>query len=298
MSGLSLVIKDLVKAYRMGSVEVQALRGLSMDVKEGEMVSVIGPSGSGKTTLLNIVGGLTRATAGSVKVGDTEVTSLDESGLIEYRRRTVGHIFQTLNLIPTLTAAENVEISMMALKVPRQERAKRVNYLFEVVGLLDRADHKPGELSGGEQQRVAIASAMANDAPIVLADEPTGELDTVNARIVVDYLLKINRELGKTIIMVTHDPAMARVGSRILRIEDGVIKAALTPTQVAGEEPAVTFIDQIKARVDDLGTQLMALDEDLRGGRISGEAYFDARQKIIQAVNVYKEELHRLGVVT
>jgi ABC-type lipoprotein export system ATPase subunit len=191
-----------------------------------------------------------------------------------------------------------VEISMMALRVPRQERAKRVNYLLEVVGLLDRADHKPGELSGGEQQRIAIASALANDAPIVLADEPTGELDTVNARVVVDYLLKINHELGKTIIMVTHDPAMARVGSRILRIEDGVIKAALTPTQVAGEEPAITFIDQIKARVDDLSTELKALDEDLKEGKMSGEEYFEARQKLVQAINVYREELHRLGVVT
>lgn len=187
---------------------------------------------------------------------------------------------------------------MMALRVPRQERAKRVNYLLEVVGLLDRADHKPGELSGGEQQRIAIASALANDAPIVLADEPTGELDTVNARVVVDYLLKINHELGKTIIMVTHDPAMARVGSRILRIEDGVIKAALTPTQVAGEEPAITFIDQIKARVDDLSTELKALDEDLKEGKMSGEEYFEARQKLVQAINVYREELHRLGVVT
>ncbi|MFB0543470.1 MAG: ABC transporter ATP-binding protein [Candidatus Bathyarchaeia archaeon] len=298
MSGSDIVVRDLVKAYRMGSLEVQALRGLSMEVKEGEMVSIIGPSGSGKTTLLNIVGGLTRATAGSVRVGETEVTALDESQLIEYRRRTVGHIFQTLNLIPTLTAAENVEVPMMAMKVPRGERTKRVENLLEVVGLVDRAHHKPGELSGGEQQRVAIASALANEAPVILADEPTGELDTVTSRIVVDYLLKINRELGKTIIMVTHDPTVARVGDRILRIEDGVIKAALTPTQISEEETVITFIDQIRARIDDLNTQLGKLDQDLKAGKIDGEAYFEERQKLIQAINVYREELHRLGVVT
>lgn len=298
MSGSDIVVRDLVKAYRMDSFEVQALRGLSMEVREGEMVSIIGPSGSGKTTLLNIVGGLTRATAGSVRVGDTEVATLDESQLIEYRRRTVGHIFQTLNLIPTLTAAENVEIPMMAMKVPRNERTKRVENLLEVVGLLDRAHHKPGELSGGEQQRVAVASALANDAPVLLADEPTGELDTVNSKIVVDYLLRINREMGKTIIMVTHDPTVARVGDRILRIEDGVIKAALTPTQISEEETVITFVDQIRARIDDLNTQLGKLDEELKDGRISGEEYFEERQKLIQAISVYREELHRLGVVT
>jgi len=246
---LEIIVKDLVKVYRIEAVEVQALRGLSMEVKDGEIVSIIGPSGSGKTTLLNIVGGLSSATAGSAKVGDIEVTALNEDQLIEYRRKTVGHIFQTLNLIPTLTATENIELPMMALKVPRDERTQRVKSLLEVVGLTERANHKPGELSGGEQQRVAIAAALANDPPVILADEPTGELDTLNAKIVVDYLLTVNKQMGKTIVMVTHDPVVARAADRILRIEDGAIKAALTPTQISVEEKAVTFIDQIRMRI-------------------------------------------------
>lgn len=296
--GLDIAVKDLVKVYRIETIEVQALRGLSMEVEEGEIVSIIGPSGSGKTTLLNIIGGLSKATAGLVKVGDLEVTALNEDQLIEYRRKTVGHIFQTLNLIPTLTAAENIELPMMAMKVPRNERTKRVDYLLDVVGLADRANHKPGELSGGEQQRVAIAAALANDAPIILADEPTGELDTVNSRIVVDYLLKVNREMGKTILMVTHDPSVARVGHRILRIEDGVIRAALAPTQISEEEKVVSFIDQVRMRIDDLNDELKKLEEDLKMGRISGEEYFKKRQSLVQTITVYTEELHRLGVVT
>ncbi len=296
--GVSVLVKNLVKVYRLDSIEVQALRGLNMEVEEGEVVSIIGPSGSGKTTLLNIIGGLSRATAGVVRVGDVEVTSLDENRLIEYRRRTVGHIFQTLNLIPTLTAAENIELPMIALRVPRGERARRVRELLEIVGLEDRASHKPGELSGGEQQRVAIAAALANDAPLILADEPTGELDTANARMIVNYLLKVNREMGKTIIMVTHDPTVAREADRILKIEDGVIKASLTPTQISEGERAVTFIDQIRIRMSDLNAELERLEEDLKVGRISGDEYFEKRRSIMETLRVYREELHRLGVVS
>lgn len=298
MTGLEIAVRDLVKIYRIGTVDIQALRGLTMDVKGGEIVSVIGPSGSGKTTLLNIVGGLSGATAGTANVGDIEVTSLRENGLVEYRRKTVGHIFQTLNLMPTLTAAENVELPMMAIHIPGSERSERVKGLLDIVGLIHRADHKPGELSGGEQQRIAIASALANDPPVILADEPTGELDSVNSRLVVEYLLKVNEEMGKTIVMVTHDPVVARVGSRILKIEDGVIKAALEPTQISAEEGAVTFIDQIRMRMVDLQGELERLDERFKAGVLSGDEYFEEKQKLVQTVNVYKDELHRLGVVT
>jgi len=295
---MEIAVKDLVKVYRLGGVEVQALRGLSMGIEEGEMVSVIGPSGSGKTTLLNIVGGLDRATAGSVRVGDTEVTGLDTSRLVEFRRKTVGHIFQTLNLIPTLTAAENVELPMIALGVPRGERAGRVEKLLEVVGLMERANHKPDEMSGGEQQRVAIAAALANDAPVILADEPTGELDTMNAKIVVNYLAKVNRELGKTIIMVTHDPSVARAAHRILRIEDGTIKAALTPTPIPGEEVAVSYVDQLRSRIADIDAQLTKLDGDFKAGKMSGDEYVERRQGLRQTRASLQEELHRMGVVT
>jgi putative ABC transport system ATP-binding protein len=297
MKGLDVKVKDLVKVYRLGKIEVQALRGLNMDVKAGELIAVIGPSGSGKTTLLNIIGGLDQATAGMVQVGDTLVTALSTTQLVEYRRKTVGHIFQTLNLIPTLTAAENVELPMIALGVPRKKRTERVRELLEIVGLIDRADHKPEELSGGEQQRVAIAAALANDAPLILADEPTGELDTTNAKIVVDYLAKVNRELGKTIIMVTHDPSVARAADRILRIEDGVIKMALTPSEVIVEEKATSYIDQLRARIKEIDAQLRELDEDFRNHKISGDEYVERRQNLKQTKDSLREELHRMGVV-
>lgn len=279
-------------------MEIQALRGLGMSVKEGELISVIGPSGSGKTTLLNIVGGLDSATAGSVRVGETEVTTLDSSQLLEYRRRTVGHIFQTLNLIPTLSAAENVELSMIAMGISRQKRKERVRNLLDVVGLTPRTDHKPDELSGGEQQRVAIAAALANDAPVLLADEPTGELDSANAKIVVDYLMKVSQELGKTIVMVTHDSSVARVAHRILRIEDGMIKAALTPAQISEPAAAVSYVDQLRARVADMEIQLQKLDEDFRSGKIEGDEYTEKRQRFKQTKAGLEDELHRMGIVT
>ena len=262
------------------------------------MVSVIGPSGSGKTTLLNIVGGLDQATAGHVQVGNTTVTALEPSQLVDFRRNTVGHIFQTLNLIPTLTAAENVGLPMIALGASRGRRHERVKQLLETVGLVDRAKHKPDELSGGEQQRVAMAAALANDAPVLLADEPTGELDTVNAKIVVDYLLKVNKELGKTIIMVTHDPNVARAANRILKIEDGTIKAALTPAQIVKEEVAVSYVDQLRSRIVDIEAQLATLDKDFKAGKISGDQYVERRQNLKQMKNSLDEELHRMGVVT
>jgi putative ABC transport system ATP-binding protein len=298
MTGVDLKTKDLVKVHRTGKIEVQALRGLNMNAKAGELVAIIGPSGSGKTTLLNIVGGLDTATAGTVQAGDINVTALSVTQLVDYRRKTVGHIFQTLNLIPTLTAEENVELPMIALGASRGRRKQRVQELLETVGLKDRAHHKPEELSGGEQQRIAMATALANDVPILLADEPTGELDTVNAKIVMDYLVKINRELGKTIIMVTHDPTVARMANRILRIEDGVIKMALTPSEVIAEEKAVSYIDQLRARITEINAQLQQLDEDFRVAKITGDEYAERRQRLKQTRDSLREELSRMGVVT
>lgn len=297
MKGAEIIVKDLIKVYYLGKVEVQALRGLNMSVKEGEVVSIIGPSGSGKTTLLNIMGGLDMATAGSVVVGGTEVTALSTSQLVDYRRKTVGHIFQALNLIPTLTAAENVELPMIAMGVGRGKRKERVTELLEIVGLTQRADHKPDELSGGEQQRVTMAAALANDAPVILADEPTGELDTTNVKIVVDYLVKISRELGKTIVMVTHDPNVARQGNRILRIEDGAIRAALTPAQTYESTAAVSYVDQLKSRLTDINAQLEKLDQDFRADKISGDEYAEQRQRLKQTKAGLLDELHRMGVV-
>jgi putative ABC transport system ATP-binding protein len=298
MKGLDVRVNNLVKAYRLGKIEVQALRGLNMDVNTGEFVAIIGPSGSGKTTLLNVLGGLDVATAGTVQVGSIDVTSMTPTQLVDYRRETVGHIFQTLNLIPTLTATENIELPMIARGVSRRKRKERVQELLEIVGLTDRANHKPEELSGGEQQRVAMAAALANDAPVILADEPTGELDTVNAKIVVDYLLKVNRELAKTVIMVTHDPSVARRTDRILRIEDGVIKMALAPTEMVGEEKAVSYVDQLRARIEEIDAQMAQLDKDFKSSKIGGDEYVEKRQGLKRTRDSLREELHRMGVVT
>jgi putative ABC transport system ATP-binding protein len=297
MKGLDVKVRDLVKVHHTGKIEVQALRGLNADINAGELIAIIGPSGSGKTTLLNIVGGLDKATAGFVRVGDQTVTSLSVSQLVDFRRKMVGHIFQNLNLIPTLTAEENIEFSMVAAGVPRGKRKARVKELLETVGLTERAHHKPEELSGGEQQRIAIAAALANDAPVLLADEPTGELDTVTAKCVVDYLVKVNKELGKTIIMVTHDPRVARVAHRILRIEDGVIKIALAPSEVVIEEKAGSYSDQLKARMDEINAHLLQLDEDFKADKITGDEYTDQRTKLKQTLGSLREELSRMGEV-
>ena len=298
MKGLDVRVNNLVKAYRLGKIEVQALRGLIMDVNAGEFIAIIGPSGSGKTTLLNILGGLDVATAGTVHVGSVDVTGMTPTQLVDYRRETVGHIFQTLNLIPTLTATENIELPMIARGASRKKRKERVQELLGIVGLTDRANHKPEELSGGEQQRVAMAAALANDAPVILADEPTGELDTVNAKIVVDYLLKVNTELGKTVIMVTHDPSVARRTDRILRIEDGVIKMALAPTEMIGEEKAVSYVDQLRARTGEMDAQMLQLDKDFKSGKIGGDEYVERRESLKRTRDSLREELHRMGVVT
>ena len=297
MSGLEVRIRDLVKVHHTGKIEVQALRGLNLDISSGELVSIIGPSGSGKSTLLNIIGGLDKATAGTVQVGEKTVTALSVRQLVDYRRKMVGHIFQNLNLIPTLTAKENIEFSMVASGVARGKRKQRVQELLETVSLLDRANHKPEELSGGEQQRIAIAAALANDAPVLLADEPTGELDTANARIIVEYLVKVNHDLGKTIIMVTHDPSVARASSRILRIEDGVIKTSLAPSEVIFQEKAVSYVDQLKDRIIEIDGQMTHYDSDFRSGKIDGDEYVHKRQSLKHIRDSLKEELSRMGVI-
>jgi putative ABC transport system ATP-binding protein len=293
---MAVVVKDLVKIYSLGSLEVQALRGLDLTIEEGEMIALIGPSGSGKTTLLNIIGGLDKASAGSVRVFDQEITRLGLGELVEYRRSIVGHVFQTMNLIPTLTAAENVELPLVALGAPKEERINRVEELMQIVGLEDRMSHKPGEMSGGEQQRVALAAALANDPPLILADEPTGELDTANARIVVDYLSRVNTEMGKTILMVTHDPAVSRAADRILRIQDGVIEADTASVGVEVDIPA-SYIDMLRTRIVEIDRQLADLDDSFRREEMTGEGYVERQTGLRGTRTVLVEELHRLGIV-
>lgn len=293
---MAVVVKDLNKIFKIGSTEIRAIRGLNLTVEEGEMIALVGPSGSGKTTLLNIIGGLDKASAGSVDVLGMEITSYEPEDLVEYRRKTVGHIFQSLNLIPTLTAAENVELPMVALGASKDEKANRVKELIEVVGLGDRMNHKPVELSGGEQQRVAIAAALANDPPMILADEPTGELDTATAKIIVDYLREVNEDFGKTIIMVTHDPNAARAADRILNIRDGVIYTDVEPTETH-EEDATSYADILRLRLSEIDTQITALETEFRQSRLTSEEFLKEQNRFNQTRSVLNEELQRLGMV-
>ena len=214
-----------------------------------------------------------------------------------YRRRVVGHIFQTLNLVPTLSAAENIALPMIVNQVSRGDRQSRIDELLETVQLTDRRKHKPDELSGGEQQRVAIAAALANDPPIILADEPTGELDSETSQIVVDFLVDINKKYNKTTIMVTHNPIVAAATERILRIDDGVIKAAYTPAELesGAEGRTVSYVDQMRQRIKKLNAELAELDKKFRKSAVSGDEYVEERLRLKAAIRGLEDEVHRHG---
>lgn len=218
-----ITTKDVIKVYRTGKSEVIALRGLDMHVADRELVAVQGPSGCGKTTLLNLVGGIDRPTAGRIEVNGSNLVDLSDAELVRYRLDRVGFIFQFFNLVPTLSAEENVELPMRLAAKGSSARAKRTKELLELVGMTKRAVHRPDELSGGEQQRIAIAIALANDPPLILADEPTGELDTKTGQEMLDLFRRLNQELGKTIVVVTHDARVAHIAHRVLDIRDGKI---------------------------------------------------------------------------
>lgn len=216
--------KDLVKSYKLGDNTVRALRGVDLKVMEGERVAIMGPSGSGKTTLLNILGALDAPTSGKVIINGVDISDKSDGELTLVRRHMIGPVFQFYNLIPVLTALENVELPMIFAGSPKKARAERAKQLLKAVGLGNRMDHRPDELSGGEQQRVAIARALANNPSIILGDEVTGDLDTKNGQEIVTMLLKLSKEENKTLIIVTHDPSVGARMDRILRIKDGVIE--------------------------------------------------------------------------
>ena len=259
---------DLVKVYKLGNVEVQALRGLSLRVAEGEMVAIVGASGSGKTTLLNVLGGITKATAGTTIVAEFDVTNASPAQLGQLRRTIVGHVFQELNVIPTLTAYENVELPMLTIKKPKAERKERAEMLLRTMGLEDRMKHKPDELSGGQRQRVAIAAALANDPMVLLCDEPTGDLDSETGNIIVDYLHKVNKEMGKTVLMVTHDASIARQCDRIFRIRDGKIASVQRPSAEQDAPKGLTRVEVIRERHTEIKAELAELDENMHQDRI------------------------------
>jgi ABC-type lipoprotein export system ATPase subunit len=215
-------VSGLRKSYVIGQVTVHALAGVDLSVEANALGVVMGPSGSGKSTLLHLLGGLDRPTEGHIQVGEQSIDMLDENDLAIYRRRTVGFIFQSFNLIPSMTALENVEFPMRFARAPRRERRLRALDLLSRVGLADRAYHRPTELSGGEQQRVAIARALTNDPQLILADEPTGNLDTASGSSIMELLSELHQG-GRTVMVVTHDQRMTRYATHIVHLLDGKI---------------------------------------------------------------------------
>ncbi|EGY26916.1 ABC transporter family protein [Desulfovibrio sp. A2] len=214
------------KAYRRGAQVVPVLTSVNLTVAPGEFLALMGPSGSGKSTLLNLIAGIDRVDAGSIFVGETDITTLDEADLARWRSRSVGFIFQFYNLIPVLNALENVELPLLLTPLSGRERRERARTALSMVGLSDRMDHYPGQLSGGQQQRTAIARALVGDPDILVADEPTGDLDRVSAGEILDLMDGLNRTMGKTIIMVTHDPRAAERAGRLQLLEKGELADA------------------------------------------------------------------------
>ncbi|MBL7183384.1 MAG: ABC transporter ATP-binding protein [Anaerolineae bacterium] len=217
-------IRDITKTYRMGSdIEVHALRGVSLQVDEGESLSIMGPSGSGKSTMMNVLGCLDQPTAGEYYLGGVDVKALNDNALAEIRNRKIGFVFQTFNLLPRTTALQNVELPLIYRGTSGRERRRQATDALEMVGLVDRIHHRPNELSGGEQQRVAIARALATRPDIILADEPTGNLDSRSGAEIVAIFQRLNREMGITVVFVTHDPDIAAHTRRVVQLLDGKI---------------------------------------------------------------------------
>jgi putative ABC transport system ATP-binding protein len=216
-------IRQLAKYYQRGDQIIPVLVNIDLDVALGDYVALMGPSGSGKSTLLNLIAGIDKPSSGTIKVDGVDIARLSDAGLAKWRAAHVGFIFQFYNLMPVLTAFENVELPLLLADLSRRERRERVDMALSLVGLADRADHRPNELSGGQQQRVAIARALIGDPTLIVADEPTGDLDRTTGEEILELLEQLNRQLGKTILMVTHDPKAAEKARRLIHLEKGVL---------------------------------------------------------------------------
>jgi putative ABC transport system ATP-binding protein len=223
MSEALVEIRDVTKHYLRGKQKVEVLHGISLDIPDGDFVALMGPSGSGKTTLLNLIGGLDQPTSGEIRVQGERIDQMSGSQLAAWRARHVGFVFQFYNLLPVLSAERNVELPLLLTSMGKAERLKRANIALEIVGLKDRARHKPKELSGGQEQRVAIARALVSDPTLLVCDEPTGDLDRKTADEILTLLQRLNREFGKTIVMVTHDPKAAEYARRTLHLDKGTL---------------------------------------------------------------------------
>ena len=222
-------VRNLTKSYRRGGQIVPVLEEISFDIAEGEFLALMGPSGSGKSTLLNLIAGIDKVDSGTITVGGVEITTLSETELAAWRGINVGFIFQFYNLIPVLTAYENVELPLLLTRLTRKERREHVELALRIVGLADRMDHRPSQLSGGQQQRVAIARAVVTDPTILVADEPTGDLDRISAEEILYLMDRLNRESGMTVIMVTHDPRAAEKARTIRHLEKGFLNSDVLP---------------------------------------------------------------------
>lgn len=218
-------VKNVVVEYLLGKVVVKALRGINLEIEKGDFIAIMGKSGSGKSTLLQVIGGLQRSTKGKVFINGTDLSKLDENELAIFRRKNIGFVFQAYNLIPTLTAIENVELPMVFFNVQQKLRQEKSTQLLYKMGLSDRLHHKPNELSGGEQQRVGIARSLANDPEIILADEPTGNLDSKSGESIMEEFIEVNKNFGKTVVIVTHAREVALYANKIIHIKDGLIES-------------------------------------------------------------------------
>ena len=298
-----IVVDRVIKVYESRGEKVTALREVSLSIRRGEVVAIMGPSGSGKTTLLNIIAGVDKPTAGKVYVDGRDLTSLGERELEEYRLRTVGYVFQQFNLIPTLTAVENVLLPMTLAGRPDRARAMK---LLEEVGLGDKANRYPEELSGGEQQRLAIAIALANDPPIIIADEPTGELDIATGERIVRILLDQSRIHGKTVVMTTHDPRVARMADRVVLLEYGRVRGAYEPRKIAaglaglgGAEGEVhaerLIVEYLKNMLESARAKKQQLATKLARGEIGLDELVTEYLKLRSLEEAIRDELARLG---
>jgi putative ABC transport system ATP-binding protein len=229
MADALIKLENVWRTYQLGKTEVHALRGLSLEVSPGAFVTIMGSSGSGKSTLLNMIGCLDFPTKGKVYLKGKDISEMSESGLAQFRGKLLGFVFQEFNLLPNLNAAENVMLPMVFQKTPLVERKEKAEKLLEMVGLKNRMTHQPSELSGGERQRVALARAFANDPEVIIADEPTGNLDSVTGKLIMEILINFHKKEGKTMVIVTHDPKIANYAEEIVNIQDGqIIKNHMT----------------------------------------------------------------------